>query len=88
MVLYLCEYTDSELDMNDPDTLGFYTELQLFRITTEAATGAILQFPSTLSLQQCRIIHSLAVKLNLDYLHHDIDQNCSTIVFHRSISRL
>ena len=38
--------------MNDPDTLGFYTELQLFRNNPEAAEGATLQFPPTLTPQQ------------------------------------
>jgi hypothetical protein len=59
--------------MNDPDTLGFYTTLQLFRNNPEAAAGAILQFPSALSPQQRRIVHSLAIKLNLD--SYVIDQN-------------
>jgi hypothetical protein len=74
--------------MNDSDTLGFYIELQLFCATTEATTEAILQFPLTLSSHQCRIIHALAIKANLDYLYYDIDQKRSIIVFHRSVSRL
>ena len=61
--------------MNDPDTLGFYTELQLFRNTPDAASGATLQFPPTLSPQQRRIVHSLATKLNLDHSSHGIGQD-------------
>jgi hypothetical protein len=66
--------------MNDPDILGFYTELQLFRKNPEVAVGAVLQFPSTLSPQQRRIIHSLAVRLNLDSSTHSIDQDRFVIV--------
>lgn len=84
MVLCLYDYTDPELDMNDSDILDLYTTLKLFRVNPEAAAGAILQFPPTLSLQQRRIIHSLAIKLNLDYLSHDIDQNCFVTICHRS----
>lgn len=61
--------------MNDPDTLGFYTELQLFRNNPEAAAGATLQFPPTLTPQQRRIVHSLAIKLNLEHSSHGTGQD-------------
>jgi hypothetical protein len=70
--------------MNDPDTLGFYTEIQLFRNNPEAATGAALQFPPTLSPQQRRIVHSLAMKLNLDHLSHGTGQDRFVTVFRRA----
>jgi hypothetical protein len=68
-------YADPELDMNDPDTLGFYTQLQLFRNNPEVAVGAVLEFPPTLSPQQRRIIYSLATQLNLDSSTCIIDQD-------------
>jgi hypothetical protein len=60
-----------DLDMNDPQTLGFYTTMQLFRNNPEAA-GAVLQFPSTLTPTQRRIVRSLAIKLNLDHTSHGV----------------
>jgi hypothetical protein len=84
LVIRLFDYIDSELDMNDPDTLGFYTELQLILNNPEAAAGVILQF---LFSQKCRIVHSLAIKLNLDHSSHDIGQDCFvTTVSHKSTS--
>jgi hypothetical protein len=71
--------------MNDLDILGFYTELQLFRNSPEAAAGATLEFPPTLSPQQRQIVHSLTIKLKLDYLSHDIDQDRFITVSRRSI---
>lgn len=57
--------------MNDPQTLGFYTTMQLFRNNRDSA-GAVLQFPPTLSSQQRRIVHTLAQKLNLQPTTHGI----------------
>ena len=51
--------------MNDPQTLGFYTTMQLFR-NDPKNVGMTLQFPSTLSPEQRRIVRSLAIRLNLD----------------------
>ena len=53
--------------MNDPETLGFYTTMQLFR-NDPKNQGMTLQFPSTLSPEQRQIVRSLAVRLNLDHL--------------------
>ena len=57
--------------MNDPDTLGFYTTMQLF-INNPEAEGATLQFPPTLTPRQRQIVHSLAIKLNLDHSSHSV----------------
>ena len=59
--------------MNDQDTLGFYTTIQLFRNNPEAS-GATLQFPPTLTPQQRRIVHSLAEKFNLLHCSHGLGQ--------------
>jgi len=60
--------------MNDPDTLGFYSTMLLFSHNLESV-GQTLQFPPTLTPQQRRIVHSLAIKLNLDPSSHDIGTN-------------
>ena len=53
--------------MNDPETLGFYTAMQVFRNDPQNH-GMILKFPSTLSAEQCETVRSLAIRLNLDQL--------------------
>jgi len=73
------------LDMNDPETLGFYTTMQLFRNNPETA-GAALQFPSTLTPVQRRIVHALAVKLNLDHNSHGVGTERFIIVSRPSSS--
>ena len=55
-------YANTELDMNDPKTLEFYTELTLFRGDTNRETCI---FPSTLTPDERKIIHTLAHDLNL-----------------------
>ena len=74
--------------MNDPDTLGFYTELLLFRNNPEAAAGATLQFPPTLTPQQRRIVHSLAIKLNLEHSSHGTGQDRFVTVSRRPTTPL
>jgi R3H domain len=59
--------------MNDQDTLGFYTTIQLFRNNPEASC-ATLQFPPTLTPQQRRIVRSLAEKFNLQHSSHGVGQ--------------
>jgi R3H domain len=84
LVLSWPEIADEEdLDMNDLDTLGFYTTMQLFRNNREAA-GAELQFPPTLTPQQRRIVHSLAVKLNLEHSSHGVGPDRFITVTHRA----
>ena len=50
--------------MNDPDTLGLYTAMQIFRSDQNAAC---LEFPPTLTHQQRSIVHTLAARLDLDH---------------------
>jgi len=59
--------------MNDPDTLAFYTTIQLFRSNPEAA-GATLRFPPALTLRQRTIVQSLAEKLNLQHGSYRLGQ--------------
>lgn len=56
-------FINEELDMNNQETLGFYTMLQVFR--NRKVEGAALQFPPTLTCQQRQIVHRLAKKVNL-----------------------
>jgi hypothetical protein len=55
--------------MNDPQTLGFYTTMQIFRNDPNNA-GMILQFPPTLAPEQRRTVRGLAFRLNLDHTTH------------------
>jgi hypothetical protein len=81
--LLLC--ADQELDMNDSDTLGFYTAMQIFLNHSDAAKST-LQFPSTLTSQQRRIVRTIAVKLRLDHVSHGIGGNRFITVTLRSTS--
>jgi len=55
--------------MNDPETLGFYTAIQLFRSKPEWR-GATLQFPPRLTVMQRAIVRTLALRLNLEHETH------------------
>lgn len=68
--------------MNDPDTLGFYTVMQLFRNKPDSAS-ATLQFPPALTAQQRRIVRSLADKLNLDHCSLGYGQDRFVVVHRR-----
>ncbi|KAH8820685.1 putative RNA-binding post-transcriptional regulator cip2 [Xylogone sp. PMI_703] len=52
------------IDLNDPTTLGFYTELLLFK---GDANREILIFPSTITPMERRTIHTLAHNMGLDH---------------------
>lgn len=52
----------SDLDMNDPKTLDFYTTLQLFR---NDPNREVLIFPPTLEPHDRRVVHTLAHQLGL-----------------------
>lgn len=52
------------IDLNDPTTLGFYTELLLFK---GDAGREILIFPSTITPMERRTIHTLAHNMGLDH---------------------
>ena len=51
-------------DLNDPQTLGFYTQLAIFKQNEEQES---LIFPSSLSPAQRRIIHTLAHHMQLSH---------------------
>ncbi|MCJ1305115.1 hypothetical protein MMC08_007929 [Hypocenomyce scalaris] len=54
-----------DVDLNDPQTLQFYSQLLLFR---DDLNREALIFPSTLSPQQRRIVHTLAHHMQLAHL--------------------
>ena len=56
--------TDKDVDMNDPKTLEFYTEMMLFRRDT---SREVLIFPSTLDPPSRRIVHTLAHHMGLQH---------------------
>ena len=54
----------SDIDMNDPTTLGFYTELMLFKGDPNRETHI---FPSSVSPAERRVIHTLAHHMGLEH---------------------
>lgn len=54
-----------DVDLNDPENLGFYTEILLFKKDTNRET---LIFPSTLTPTQRRTIHTLAHLMQLGHV--------------------
>jgi hypothetical protein len=70
--------------MNDAETLGFYTHLQLFRNNPDTVAGALLQFPSRLTPQQRRKVHTLAAKLNLNHVSHGVSSERFIVVSRRT----
>ena len=56
---------DKDVDLNDPQTLQFYSELLLFR---DDHSREALIFPSNLSPQQRRIVHTLAHHMQLAHV--------------------
>lgn len=53
-----------DVDLNNPDTLSFYTELTLFR---SDPSREIIVFPSTITPQQRRTVHILAHNMGLEH---------------------
>ncbi|KAK1761546.1 RNA-binding post-transcriptional regulator cip2 [Echria macrotheca] len=53
-----------DVDLNNPETLQFYTELTLFR---NDPNREIIVFPSTITPQQRRIVHILAHNMGLEH---------------------
>jgi len=53
-----------DVDLNNPDTLQFYTELTLFR---NDPTREIIIFPSNITPQQRRSVHILAHNMGLEH---------------------
>lgn len=56
-----------EVDLNDPSTLGFYSELLLFK---DDFNRENLMFPTTVTPAQRRIIHTLAHHMGLGHMSH------------------
>ena len=56
--------TNPDVDMNDPKTLEFYTEMMLFR---RDVTREVLIFPATLDPPSRRIVHTLAHHMGLQH---------------------
>ena len=67
LMLRLIELTQigQDVDLNDPQTLQFYSELLLFR---DDLSREALIFPSNLSPQQRRIVHTLAHHMHLAHV--------------------
>ncbi|KAJ4288804.1 Peptidyl-prolyl cis-trans isomerase pin4 [Collariella sp. IMI 366227] len=53
-----------DVNLNDPDTLSFYTELMLFK---NDHSREIIVFPSTITPQQRRTVHILAHNMGLEH---------------------
>jgi RNA recognition motif-containing protein len=56
--------TPGDVDLNNPDTLSFYTELMLFK---SDPSREIIVFPSTITPQQRRTVHILAHNMGLEH---------------------
>ncbi len=56
--------TAGDVDLNNPDTLSFYTELMLFK---SDPSREIIVFPSTITPQQRRTVHILAHNMGLEH---------------------
>lgn len=57
--------SQTDVDLNDPQVLQFYSQLLLFKETVDRET---MTFPSTLSPPQRRIVHTLAHQLGLAHV--------------------
>jgi RNA recognition motif-containing protein len=75
---------DLELDMNDPETLGFYTDLQVFKNSLGMASSGLrlLQFPFALTPQQCRKAQIVATRLGLNnwLLTNEANHRCLVVI--------
>ncbi|KAK6528780.1 hypothetical protein TWF694_004017 [Orbilia ellipsospora] len=72
---------DLEIDLNNPQTLQFYSQLLLFR---DDHTREALIFPSTLSPSQRRIVHTLAHHMSLAHVSRGTGDNRQVQVFRHS----
>ncbi len=61
----------SGLDLNDPNTLGLYSKILLFR---DDATRETLIFPSSLTPQERRIVHTLAHHMGLGHVSRGLGE--------------
>ncbi|KAI5852169.1 hypothetical protein BZA05DRAFT_337269 [Tricharina praecox] len=67
-----------DVDLNDPQTLQFYSQLLLFR---DDHTREALIFPPTLSPQQRRIVHTLAHHMGLAHISRGSGEGRQVHVF-------
>ncbi|KAF3921450.1 hypothetical protein ABW21_db0204959 [Orbilia brochopaga] len=72
---------DSEIDLNNPQTLQFYSQLLLFR---DDHSREALIFPPTLSPSQRRIVHTLAHHMSLAHVSRGTGENRQVQVFRHS----
>ncbi|KAI5841771.1 hypothetical protein DFP73DRAFT_480557 [Morchella snyderi] len=72
-----------DVDLNDPQTLQFYSQLLLFR---DDLSREALIFPSTLSPQQRRIVHTLAHHMALAHVSRGTGEQRQVHVFRAPIS--
>ncbi|RPA77449.1 hypothetical protein BJ508DRAFT_310140 [Ascobolus immersus RN42] len=68
----------ADVDLNDPQTLQFYSQLLLFR---DDMNREALIFPSTLSPQQRRIVHTLAHHMGLAHISRGTGETRQVHVF-------
>lgn len=57
--------SDANSDLNDPETLQFYTQLFMFK---EDTSRDVLVFPASMAPAQRRIVHTLAHHMQLEHL--------------------
>ncbi|KAK6361738.1 hypothetical protein TWF730_005452 [Orbilia blumenaviensis] len=74
---------DLEIDLNNPQTLQFYSQLLLFR---DDHTREALIFPPTLSPSQRRIVHTLAHHMSLAHISRGTGETRQVQVFRHSPS--
>jgi len=67
-----------EVDLNDPQVLQFYSQLLLFK---ESADRETMSFPSTLTPQQRRIVHTLAHQLQLNHISKGTNEQRQVHIF-------
>ncbi|CAZ81631.1 unnamed protein product [Tuber melanosporum] len=72
-----------DVDLNDPQTLQFYSQLLLFR---DDVSREALIFPATLSPQQRRIVHTLAHHMALAHVSRGNGDQRQVHVFRAPIS--
>ncbi|EPS44489.1 hypothetical protein H072_1528 [Dactylellina haptotyla CBS 200.50] len=72
---------DLEIDLNNPQTLQFYSQLLLFR---DDVTREALIFPPTLSPSQRRIVHTLAHHMSLAHISRGTGEGRQVQVFRHS----
>jgi len=66
--------------MNNEETLGFYTAIQVFLLHYRSIPTAALEFPPTLNSGQRCIVRSLAQKHNLEIDYSEsISETCVTV---------